>query len=184
MAQVEYQRTGRWALAVCLLVGTAVAVTLGVIGSTQAVPRNLPVWWFTSVQSMKAWLSTGVLVLLVGQVVTASWMYGWIPGLRAGPAWVRTLHRASGTLAFLASLPVAFYCLYGFGFDTLTPRTFAHSVAGCVFYGVFASKMTGLRMSRLPSWAIPVLGGLLFASFVIAWWLSAWWWLQLTGYAR
>lgn len=174
----------RRGLAITLLVGTAVAIVLGVVGSQQPVPRLLPVWWFTSMQSMKAWLATVVLVLLVGQLATAGWMYGWLPGVRRAPGWVRTVHRASGVLAFLLTLPVAFYCLYSFGFDTTTPRTQAHSVAGCVFYGAFASKMTGLRLSRMPAWLVPVLGGSLFASFVVAWHQSAWWWFSLIGYGR
>lgn len=171
-------------LAGCLLAGTAVAVTLGVVGSLHPEPRVLPVWWFTSMQSMKAWLGTVVLVMLVGQVTTASWMYGWLPGLRRAPGWVRPVHRTTGVLAFLLSLPVAFYCLYSFGFDTLTPRAWAHSVAGCAFYGVFVSKMIGLRLRGLPAWVIPALGGLLFATFVVLWWHSSLWWFQMIGYAR
>jgi hypothetical protein len=174
----------RFGLAITLMVGTAVAVLLGVVGAAQPVPRLLPVWWFTSMQSMKAWLATAVLVVLVFQVLTAGWFYRWWPGVRRVPAWVRPLHRVSGTVAFLLSLPVAFYCLYSFGFDTTTPRTQAHSIAGCVFYGAFASKMTGLRFSRLPGWTIPVLGGSVFAAFVVAWYHSAYWWFELIGYAR
>lgn len=174
----------RVGFAVTVVLGAAVAVLLGVVGSAQPVPRLLPVWWFTSVQSMKAWLATAVLVLLVLQVITAGWFQGWWPGLRRVPAWVRPVHRVTGLLAFLLSLPVAFYCLYGFGFDTTTPRTQAHSMAGCVFYGAFASKMTGLRFARLPGWVIPVLGGTVFAAFVVAWYHSAYWWFELIGYAR
>lgn len=184
MAHPDRTAVNRGGLAACLLVGTAVALTLGVVGAAQDGPRLLPVWWFTSMQSMKAWLGTVVLGLLVCQVLTASWMYGWLPGLRRTPGWVRTGHRATGVVAFATSLPVAFYCLYGFGFDTLTTRTTLHSVAGCVFYGVFASKMVGLRVRGLPGWAVPVLGGLLFTSFVVLWWHSSLWWFQLIGYAR
>ncbi|KAA1428668.1 DUF6529 family protein [Nocardioides antri] len=182
----DAHRTGldRAGLAVCLLAGVAVATTLGVVGAQQGQPRLLPVWWFTSMQSMKAWLSSAVLLMIVAQVLTASWMYGRLPLVRRAPAWVGPIHRVNGVLAFLLSLPVAYYCVYAFGFDTLTPRTTLHSVAGCVFYGAFASKMIGLRMARLPGWLIPVLGGTLFTAFVVAWYLSSWWWFQLVGYGR
>ncbi len=184
MADVERAGRQQVALGVTFLVGAAVAVTLGVVGAAQAEPRVLPVWWFTSMQSMKAWLATVVLVMVVFQVITASWMYGWLPHAPRHPAWLPPVHRVSGSLAFLISLPVGFYCLYGFGFDTLTPRTFGHSVAGCVFYGAFAGKMVGLRMARLPGWVIPALGGTVFTAVVVGWYLSAWWWFQLIGYAR
>lgn len=182
----DARRTGvdRAGLALCLLVGVVVATTLGVVGAQQEQPRLLPVWWFTSVQSMKAWVSSAVLVMIAAQLLTATWIYGRLPGVGRAPAWVGPIHRVNGALAFLISLPVAFYCVYGFGFDTLTPRTTVHSVAGCVFYGAFASKMVGLRMTRLPGWVIPALGGTVFAALVVGWYLSAWWWFQLIGYAR
>jgi hypothetical protein len=41
----------------------------------------------------------------------ALWLYGRLP-LPAGPPWRGSLHRISGRLAFLASLPVAYHCLY------------------------------------------------------------------------
>lgn len=96
---------------------------------------------------------------------------------------MRIVHRVTGVSAFVVSLPVAFYCLYGFGFDTATPRTLAHSVAGCLFYGMFASRMLALRSPRLPGWAVPVLGGTVFTLFVVVWALSALWWFRLTGLA-
>jgi len=96
---------------------------------------------------------------------------------------VKIVHRVSGALAFVVSLPVAFYCLYGFGFDTATPRTLAHSLAGCLFYGAFTSKMLALRSAWLPGWTVPVLGGTVFTVFVLVWALSALWWFQLTGIA-
>lgn len=185
MAEASPTGRARHAPLTTLLAGTAVAVALGVAGAQVDEPRSLPVWWFTSMQAMKAWLSTVVLLLIVGQLLTALWMYGRLPGIRKpAPAWIAPLHRASGRIAFLLSLPVAFYCLYSFGFDTATPRVFAHSIAGCVFYGAFASKMAGLRLTRVPGWLIPVLGGAAFTSFVVAWYLGSLWWFQLAGFGR
>lgn len=185
MGETPTSRSLGHGLLTTILVGAAVAIMLGVAGAQVDQPRALPVWWFTSTQSMKAWLSSVVLLLVVGQLVTALWMYARLPGIRRpAPGWVTPVHRASGRVAFLLSLPVAFYCLYSFGFDTATPRVFAHSVAGCVFYGAFASKMTGLRLTRVPGWLIPILGGVAFTSFVVAWYLSSLWWFQLAGTGR
>jgi hypothetical protein len=57
----------------------------------------------------------------------------------------------------------------------------AHGVAGCAFYGAYAAKMVGLRVSALPSWALPVLGGLVFGLFVVLWLTSALWFFTRSG---
>lgn len=182
MASTDLVRPRRAAVWV-VLAGAAVAVTLGVLGSVSDGPRELPAWVFSSTQSLKAWLASAVAALVIVQLVSALWMFGKLPGTGAPPRAVKIVHRVSGALAFVISLPVAFYCLYGFGFDTTTPRTLAHSLAGCLFYGAFTSKMLALRSARLPGWAVPVLGGSVFTLFVLVWALSALWWFQLTGLA-
>ncbi|MDT5108217.1 MAG: hypothetical protein QOE20_107 [Mycobacterium sp.] len=45
-----------------------------------------------------------------------------------------------------------------------------HAVLGCLFYGVFVTKM--LLLTR-KGWAIPVAGGLLFMTVVLVWLVSA-----------
>lgn len=167
-------------LAAMLLAATGVAITLGVIGSVGDTPRVLPVVWFSSVQSLKAWSASGILILVLAQLTTALWMYR----ARRAPAWVAPAHRATGRVAFLLSLPVAFYCLYGFGFDTATPRTLAHSLAGCLFYGAFTAKMIGIRSRALAGWGIAILGGMVFTLFVVLWALSALWWFDSAGLDR
>ena len=56
----------------------------------------------------------------------------------------------TGFTAFTLSLPVAAYCLYGFGFAPapLSTRTLVHSVAGCAFYGGFAAKVLLVHTRR------------------------------------
>ncbi|MGF6881485.1 hypothetical protein ABIA39_002175 [Nocardia sp. GAS34] len=166
-----------------LLSGSAVAVTLGVLGShVGPVPRQLPAWGFSAPQTFKAYLSSSVLVLLVAQLLTAVWIYRW----RAG-RWVHRYHRVAGVLTFGASLPVGYYCLYGFGFhlDTgIPPRIVVHSIAGTAFYGAFAAKMLALRLRNAPVWLVPVLGGLVFGSFVLAWAAATLWWFHTVGFAR
>jgi hypothetical protein len=83
----------------------------------------------------------------------------------------------SGLSAFVLSLPVAAYCLYGFGFapEPFTARTLVHSLAGCLFYGAFAAKVVLVRSGRVPGWALPVAGGLLLVTVVTLWLTSTLW---------
>ena len=167
-----------------VLLGTAVSVTLGALGATIGEPRSLSTFGFTSMQTFKAWLASLVLLLVLIQLFTALWIYGRVPRLGTAPRAVHRIHRTSGVVAIVLTLPIAWYCIYAFGFDTSTARTTAHSILGCVFYGAFVAKMVALRVERLPHALVPVLGGLLFATFVGAWWLSALWWFQAVGWTR
>lgn len=171
-------------LVAVLFAGAAVALTLGILGARYGEPRALETFGFTTVQSLKAWVATGVLAAVVLQLATALWMYGRLPFLPTAPRWLARLHRASGLAAVVVSLPVSAYCLYGFGFETATPRTLAHSVAGCAFYGAFVAKMLALRSRALPGASLPLLGGLTFTVFVVAWWSSALWWFGIAGVGR
>jgi hypothetical protein len=114
------------------------------------------------------------------QLGSALWMWRRLP-LGPPPAWVTPAHRWSGTVAFVVSLPVAVHCLWSLGLATSSPRVLVHGVAGCCFYGAYAAKMVGLRVSRLPSWALPVLGGLTFGLFVLLWLTSALWFFTRSG---
>ncbi len=65
----------------------------------------------------------------------------------------------------MVSLPVAYHCLWSLGFETdAETRRFVHSLLGCPFYGAFAVKVLCVRSARMPGWALPVVGGLVFAS--------------------
>ena len=76
------------------------------------------------------------------------------------------------------SIPVAMQCLWALGFDDYNTRVLLHSLAGCVFYGVFVTKMLALRSDSVPRWAVPVLGGTLFTVLVAVWVTSAGWYLS------
>ena len=76
-------------------------------------------------------------------------MYGRLP-LGDGAALARELHRISGRLAFLLSLPVAYHCLYQLAFQDTTTRVLLHSMLGCAFYGAFAAKVVIVRTPSLP----------------------------------
>src|SRR6478736_2093089 len=78
-------------------------------------------------------------------------------------AWLGRVHRTTGFVAFALSLPVAAYCLYGFGFAPapLSARTLVHSIAGCAFYGAFAAKVLFVHTRGISRWALPAAGALL-----------------------
>ncbi|MFD7613565.1 DUF6529 family protein [Streptomyces sp. NPDC059828] len=163
------------------LVGAAVAVVLGVYGRVHtpaATAFNLA--GFSSPSAVKAWLATVALALALVQLVSALTMYDQMPGLRAG-SWTPVLHRWSGRVAFLVTVPVAVHCLYALGYQTDTPRALWHSLLGCFFFGAFSAKMLLLRMERLPGWLLPVVGGVVFVVLTMLWLTSALWFFRTFG---
>jgi len=174
----------RGTVAAGLLLGAGVAVALGVYGRVhEASYAGLPSLGFSSAGTFKAWATTVVLLLAVTQLLTALWLYGRLPVSGRAPAWLGTAHRATGTVAFVLSLPVAAFCLYGFGFapEPLNTRVLVHSLTGCVFYGAFAAKVLFVHSRRLPGWALPVTGGLLFTTVTVLWWTGSVWFFQVEG---
>ena len=168
-----------------LLLGAGVAVSLGVYGRVHDAAGfdGLPAFGFSGPGVFKSWTASAVLVLAIGQVIGALWLYGKLPGVRRAPPWLGTAHRASGALAVLLTLPIAYYCLYGLGFspDPFRPRTLLHSLAGCTFYGALAAKVVFVHTRRLPGWALPLAGGLLFTTIVLLWWTGAIWYWGVEG---
>jgi hypothetical protein len=81
----------------------------------------------------------------------------------------------------LVSLPVAFHCLWSLGYQDYENRVLIHSIAGCVFYGAFVSKMLTLHSRRLPNWALPLFGGLVFTAIIVVWLTSALWYFRTFG---
>jgi mono/diheme cytochrome c family protein len=88
---------------------------------------------------------------------------------------VNPVHRWSGRLAFVCTLPVAYHCIFKLGFRSPTTRVLAHSLFGCAVYGAFAAKVTIVRLHRFPRPVLPIAGGLLFAVLIGVWWTSAFW---------
>ena len=92
-------------------------------------------------------------------------------------ATAKQVHRWSGRLAILFTLPVVFHCVTILGFQTTTLRVAVHSVAGSFIYGVFVAKMLVIRDKKHPSWALPVLGGAVAALLAVLWLTSSvWYW--------
>ncbi|MCT9932592.1 DUF6529 family protein [Planotetraspora sp. A-T 1434] len=166
-------------LLVPLVVGGLVAVALGVYGRAHA-PTGFAVGvaGFSGPLAMKAWLTTGAALLAIVQVLSAMAMWGKI---KVSAAWVALLHRWSGRIAFLLTIPVAFHCLYSLGAQYDVPRVMIHSLLGCFFYGVFTAKMLALPRRGLPGWTLPVLGGLAFTALIGLWLTSSFWFFTTIG---
>ena len=159
----------------------AVALALGVYGHVHDPSQKLVfTLFFSSTISMKVWLGTVAVAFAVVQVSTALWLYGRLPW--QAPPWAADLHRISGRLAFLFSLPVAYHCLWSLGFQDTDGRVLAHSLLGCAFYGAFVTKVTVVRSKGLPGVALPIAGGLTFALLVAVWFTSAFWFIGEQGW--
>jgi Family of unknown function (DUF6529) len=181
---VPRARTTAALLVVPALVGAAVAVALGVyvrLHDPAGQALHPPV--FSSALTFKVWLTTGAAALAVLQVLSALAMYGRLPRLAARP-WLGAVHRYSGRLAFLLVVPVAVHCLYALGFQDYEPRVLVHSLAGCVFFGVFTVKMLALPKRGMAGWVLPVFGGLVFAALVGLWLTSSLWFFTTIGVTR
>jgi hypothetical protein len=162
--------------------GAAVALTLGIYANVHDPATDLSITLgFADTITMKVWLATIALAFALVQLGSALWMFGRLP-LRDAPGWVGPLHRISGRLAFLFSLPVAYHCLYQLAFQDTTTRVLAHSLLGCAFYGAFATKVTIVRSSGLPGAALPLAGGLVFTLLVAVWLTSGFWFITENGF--
>ncbi|HEV2934864.1 MAG TPA: DUF6529 family protein [Streptosporangiaceae bacterium] len=166
-------------LLAALLAGCAVALVLGLYaGLHHPAKYALDVGGFSSPLYAKAWLTTAAAAFAVVQLVTGS----RLTRRPAAPAWMAPVHRWSGRIAILLTVPVIVHCVYALGFQTYSVRVLAHSVLGCVFYGAFVAKMLSLvRRDTMPRWVLPVLGGVVFASLIALWATSALWLFATRG---
>lgn len=131
---------------------------------------------FSTAVAGKAWLATIALALALVQVTTGARVFGRLSGvlpLDAGTAAV--VHRWSGRLAVLVTLPIVFHCITILGFQTPDARVAIHSVVGSFLYGFLAVKLLVLKDHRFPGWALPAFGGTLFAALAVMWLTSSLW---------
>lgn len=165
-----------------IAVGIGVAVILGLYGAVHTPTRQaVNIGGFSSGLYAKAWLTTGAFVLALVQITTALIMFGKIK-VANQPPWIGTLHRWSGRIAVLLTVPVAVHCLYALGFQTAQPRVLFHSLFGCIFYGAFVTKMLVLSRKGLPGWALPVIGGVVFTALVGLWFSAGLWVFTTQGF--
>jgi Family of unknown function (DUF6529) len=164
------------------LVGALVAVSLGIYGNVHDPANDLAITLgFKDTITMKVWLASASALLAIVQILSALWIFGRLP-LGAAPDWIGGLHRISGRLAFLFSLPVAYHCLYQLAFQDSTTRVLAHSLLGCLFYGAFATKVMVVRAHGLPGIVLPLAGGLLFTVLIGVWLTSGLWFISENGF--
>jgi Family of unknown function (DUF6529) len=168
-------RSGPIGLLLVFGLGSLTAVGLGAYGRLhEPTFFAINVAGFSSGTAAKAWLATVAFVLALVQLGSALLLYGRLPRIPA-PRWTGALHRWSGRVAVLVTVPVAVHCLYALGFQTGSARVLVHSLVGCFFYGAFVSKMLILNRRDAPAWALPVLGGAVFTGLVALWSTSAAW---------
>ncbi|MCW6006147.1 hypothetical protein K1W54_16390 [Micromonospora sp. CPCC 205371] len=168
-------------LLVPLLIGSAVAVALGVYGRLHT-PTGIAVSvaGFSSPQTVKVWLASGSALFALVQLFSALVMYGKVRWIGA-PQWIAAAHRWSGRVAFLLSIPVAVHCLYALGVQSYDMRVLVHSVVGCLFFGAFTVKMLLLTRRGLPGWVLPLAGGVVFTALVTMWLTSSLWFFTTVG---
>ena len=166
------QRSYRW-LAAPLAAFALVSLTAGLLADHDPRTKGYFRLFFEDPIHLKAGFATAVVVLACFQLFTAAWIFRKLPWSK--PAWVNPVHRWSGRLAFVLTLPVAYHCIFKLGFQDPSTRVLAHSLFGCAVFGAFASKVTIVRLHNFPRWVLPTAGGLLFAVLVGVWWTSAVW---------
>jgi Family of unknown function (DUF6529) len=134
---------------------------------------------FSSTIAAKAWFASAAVILALVQVTTAARIYGKLTFLPERGRTVARVHRWSGRIAFLCTLPVFFHCVTILGFQTPDARVAIHSVVGTFVYGVFVAKVLVVRDHSLPGWALPA-AGLTLASTLVALWLTSALWYFTT----
>jgi Family of unknown function (DUF6529) len=172
-------------LLVPLILLALVAGALGAFASQTIKPIVKPAYFqlfFSSVITMKVWLTTAAVILAVLQVITATRIYHI---LRFPPEgrFYNFMHRTTGFLAIGFSLPVAYHCIFLLGYASVSDtRTLIHAILGTFVYGVFVAKVFVVVFpSRFGAWVLPILGSLLFTILLGLWVTSSLWFFSTVG---
>jgi len=169
--------------------GAAVAVLIGVFGRLHDPTLDgTTTLGFHTVIQMKVVVTTVIGVLVIGQLLGALVLYGKLPV--TAPPWLGRAHRASGTLALVLAVFVAYHCLWALGLEyghledgeKVGARTVVHGVLGCSVFGAGVVKVAAVRAKRAPGWFLPVAGGLLFTLFIAVVLTSAVWYYANYGW--
>jgi len=131
---------------------------------------------FSTPIAAKVWFASAAALLALVQVSTAARMWGRLKAVipLSTPAAQR-VHRWSGRLALLCTVPVVFHCVFILGFQTTSLRVAIHSIVGSTLYGAFAAKILILRSHRYPAWVLPTAGGLVAGLLATLWLTSSFW---------
>jgi hypothetical protein len=131
---------------------------------------------FSSTIAAKAWLASIAGVFALVQIATGARIFGKLKRIvPIPPPYVNRVHRWSGRLAVLFTLPVAFHCIFILGFQTSSTRVLVHSIIGSFVYGVIAVKLFFVHDRDHPRWTLPLVGGTLFATLAALWATSSLW---------
>jgi hypothetical protein len=170
-------------LAVPLVLFALVALTVGLV-ARQRLAAGKPYFhlFFADTIHMKVWLVTAAIVLAIGQLITASRIYGLLHLPPPGRLY-NIVHRWSGRTAIALTIPVAYHCIFLLGFHTYSTRVYIHSLLGSSIYGAFIAKVVIVRSAGFPGWALPVAGGTLF-TILLGIWLSSGLWFLTTHAVR
>jgi len=166
-----------------LLLFAIIPLIVGFVASkTVRQPYETPFshLFFSDTLHMKAWLITAVLLLALGQLLTASHIYEVLP-LPPKGRFYHVVHRWSGRTAILLTLPVAYHCIFMLGFGTDNSRVYIHSLLGSFLYGAVLAKVFIVRSSGFRGWALPLAGGVLFLILAGLWLTSAFWFFSTAG---
>lgn len=146
------------------------------VASVESAYVDLVTTVFSTPIAFKAWFATAAAAFAIVQVLTGARIFGKLTGVvPVQPPAVNRLHRWSGRLAILCTLPVAFHCVFILGFKAEDARVFAHSILGTFIYGVFAVKVFYVRDRDHPRWTLPLVGGTLFTVLALLWSTSSLW---------
>ena len=149
---------------------------LQVLFSANSTYTSIVTSVFSSTIAAKAWFASAALALAIVQVSTGARIFGKLEHvIPIPPRIVSPIHRWSGRLAILATLPVAFHCIFILGFRTTDTRVLVHSIAGSFIFGVIVVKLLMVHSRKYPGWSLPLAGGTLFAVLVTLWATSAAW---------
>jgi hypothetical protein len=159
-----------------VVAGALVALTVGIVArvfQSDSPGGYFQLWWDDPIH-LKVWFATFAALGACIQIFLAAWIFRKLPWRR--PGWVPVLHRWTGRLTFLCTLPVAYHCIFKLGFHSdRGDRVLTHSLLGSAFFGAYAAKVTIVRLHRFPSWVLPSAGGLLFAVLIGVWYTSGYW---------
>jgi hypothetical protein len=149
---------------------------MNLLASANSTYTDIVTSVFSSTIAAKAWFASAAFVLAFVQVSTGARIFGKLEQVIPVPASVvGPVHRWSGRLAILCTIPVAFHCIFILGFSTYNTRVLVHSIVGSFVYGVLVVKLLMVHSRRYPGWALPVAGGAMFAVLVTLWATSAAW---------
>jgi Family of unknown function (DUF6529) len=183
MSGMSTNRIGRARLALPAIGFALVSLTIGLVArQTIRSPYSSPFFhlFFSDTLHMKVWLVTVALVLAFAQLLTASRIYQL---LRFPPQgrFYNLVHRWSGRIAILLTVPVAYHCIFLLGFGTYDMRVYVHSMLGSIIYGALIAKVILVRLSGFPGFVLPLAGGVLFAIVLGLWLTSALWFFRVAG---